>query len=199
MKIDLHVHTSERSPCATVSEHNQILAAIQAGLEGIAITDHDRLVPQARLRELNSHFAPFKIFTGIEVQSEDHHWLVIGIHDQALERMGWAYPDLHRFVQERGGVIILAHPFRYKPEIKVDIEHFPPDGIEVKSTNTPTQHASDIETLAARLGITLFCNSDAHHPGAIGRFCTLLPQPAHDDGELVGTLRGLKSRRLLFF
>ena len=192
MKIDLHVHTSDRSPCATVSERNQILAAIQAGLDGIAITEHDQLAPREHLRSLNEQFAPFKIFTGIEVSSEEHHWLVLGIHDRALEGR-WRYSELHGFVRERGGFIILAHPFRYQPEIKVDIENFPPDGIEVRSTNTPTQRAPDIEALAARLGLALFNNSDAHHPGAIGRFSNRLPRRANDDEELVEALRRLKT------
>jgi len=45
MKIDLHVHTTERSLCADSSEQEQILTAIERGLDAIVITDHGRLVP----------------------------------------------------------------------------------------------------------------------------------------------------------
>jgi histidinol phosphatase-like PHP family hydrolase len=136
MDIDLHVHTSERSGCANVSEEYQIQSAIRAGLGGIAITDHDALVPQERLRALNDRYAPFKIFTGIEVSADDLHWGVLGIHDPALESRSWNYPALLRFVRERGGFIYLAHPFRYKPVLHVDLDAYTPDGIEIESLNS---------------------------------------------------------------
>lgn len=199
MNIDLHVHTAERSSCATATEQEQILAAIQAGLDGIAITDHDRLVPYDHLRALNAQFAPFRVFTGIEIQAEAEHWLVLGIHDPALERLDWRYPDLHRFVRQRGGAIILAHPFRYRPEIQADIDHYPPDGIEVKSLNTPSHREADIRALAARLGLTLFCNSDAHRPGTIGQYGTSLPYPAENDDQLLTALHSLKGVQLAIY
>jgi histidinol phosphatase-like PHP family hydrolase len=196
MKIDLHVHTSERSACARAGEVEQIRAAIASGLDGIAITDHDRLVPQERLAELRQQFAPFTIFTGIEVGAEDHHWLVLGIHEPALERLDWRYADLHRFVQSRGGYIILAHPFRYRPNIPVDLDSNPPDGIEWSSTNTPVNRESDIRALAARLGLTLFSNSDSHRPSSFGSYGTILPRRAGSDQELIEILRGLKPQAM---
>ena len=79
-KVDLHVHTSERSPCAIASEDEQIRAAIAAGLDAIFITDHHRLVPVEQLDALNRTFAPFRIFGGIEVtsQGEDFRYWLIG-------------------------------------------------------------------------------------------------------------------------
>jgi len=167
-----------------------------SGLDGIAITDHDRLVPAERLAALREKYAPFVIFTGIEVQSEDHHWVVIGIHDSTLERVDWRYADLHRFVRERGGFMILAHPFRYKPEITVDLDGFPPDGIEVKSINTPVSREADIVETAERLGLVMFNNSDAHRPGAIGSYSTEIPQSVQNDQELVEVLTRMKQLAL---
>lgn len=193
MKIDLHVHTRERSVCATMTEDEQIRAAIQAGIDGIAITEHDQLVPAAHLAELRAKFAPFRIFTGIEVQAEDHHWVVIGLHDPALERLDWRYPELREYVRQRGGFMILAHPFRYKPEVTVDLDGYPPDGVEVKSVNTPKAREADIRALAARLGLALFCNSDAHHRGTIGSYHTTLPGTVEDDRQLLEALFALKT------
>ena len=192
MKIDLHVHTAERSACATVNEENQIRAAIQKGIDGIAITDHDRLVPRERLLALNKQFAPFKIFTGIEVSSDDLHWVVLGIHDPTLESLTWHYPDLLAFVRSRGGFILLAHPFRYKPILQVDLDAYPPDGIESESINTPANRQSDIRTLAGRLGLMEIHNSDGHHAGGVGRYHNLLPRAAADDRELVAVLLSMK-------
>ena len=193
MKIDLHVHTIERSNCATVTEENQIKAAMRAGLDGIAITDHDRLVPRERLAALNAQFAPFKIFTGIEVSADDQHWVVLGVHDPALENLGWHYPELLAFVRERGGFILLAHPFRYHSVLPVDLERYTPDGIEVESINTPADRKQDIRALAARLGLAEMHNSDGHRPGGVGSYSNLLPRAVRDDRELVEVLLSMKN------
>lgn len=193
MKIDLHVHTRERSACSVMSEDDQIQAAIQAGLGGIAITDHELLVPPGHLAELNRRYAPFVIFTGIEVPADGLHWVVIGLPDPELERLDWRYPGLHRFVRERGGLIILAHPYRYKPWLGVNLDKHPPDGIEVRSSNTPAGREHDIRKLAARLGLVAVTSSDAHQPGVIGNYHTTLPRPAANDSELVEVFRAMTS------
>lgn len=192
MKIDLHVHTIERSPCAVVSEEKQIKAAIQAGFDGIAITDHNLLVPRDHLQDLNDRYAPFKVFTGIEVDADDLHWVVLGIHDPALESRGWRYPDLLDFVHSQNGFIFLAHPFRYKPDLQVDLDRYSPDGVEVESINTPVNRQADIRALAARLGLVLLRNSDAHRPGGMGTYSNQLPRPAVNDQELVEVLLSMK-------
>ncbi len=188
----------ERSTCAKSSEESQIQAALRAGLDGLALTDHNRLAPAARLAELNKKYAPFRIFTGIEVDADHEHLLVIGVQDALLEKPGWHYPELRDFVRWRGGFIALAHPFRYGPEIRVDLEQFPPDGIEVKSINTPTDYEEEIRSIAARLGLALLENTDAHIEGQIGRFHNELPETARNDKELVEILRSLKSNPYSF-
>ena len=66
MKVDFHVHTAERSRCATAHQKEQIETAIAAGLDCIAITDHHKLVPLEELERLNRAYAPFRILGGIE-------------------------------------------------------------------------------------------------------------------------------------
>lgn len=192
MKIDCHVHARERSGCATVDEQGQIRAAITAGLDGLVFTDHNRLVPQERLAFLNEKFAPFHIFTGIEVDADNEHWVVLGVHDPALEQPGWRYIDLLEFVHSRGGFITLAHPFRYVPQIRVDIEKYPPDGIEYRSINTPKAREAEILSLAARCGMLPFSNSDGHHPGGVASYYNVLPQSVQTDQELIEILQGMK-------
>ena len=192
MNVDLHVHTIERSPCATVSEIYQIETAIAAGLDGIAITDHHILVPRKRLLALNEKYAPFKIFTGIEISAGPNDWLVLGIDDPAIQRKDWRYPDLLDFVRARDGYIILAHPFRYRPNLDDDLETYRPDGIEELSINTPAHRREEIRSIAGRLGLALFANSDAHFPGAVGGFSNRLPRTAGDDKELVEVLKEMR-------
>jgi histidinol phosphatase-like PHP family hydrolase len=67
MKTDLHVHAKERSACGQSSEEEMIQAALACGLDGLAFTDHHRLVSPARLEELNRAYASFRVFCGIEI------------------------------------------------------------------------------------------------------------------------------------
>lgn len=193
MKIDLHVHARERSDCATSGEEDQIQAAVAAGLDGIAFTDHQRLVPPQRLAELNFKFNPFKIFTGIEIWAEQEDWLVFGMHDPRLEERDWHYADLCHFVQDAGGFIALAHPFRFAVNIRVDISGCPPDGIEISSVNTPQQQAGEIRAIASRLGLALLKNSDAHNTGMIGSYFNEFPAPISNDAALLSALNSMRS------
>lgn len=52
MKIDLHVHSSERSACGQAGEEEQIEAAMAAGLNALVFTDHGKS-PARRLSAAN--------------------------------------------------------------------------------------------------------------------------------------------------
>jgi len=188
LKIDFHVHSQERSDCAVVSEAEQIRAAMRGGLDGMVFSDHDRLVDRKHLAELNHRYAPFRIFTGIEVSLAGEHVLVIGIHDPALESCIWGYNDLHRFVRRHKGFLALAHPFRYR-DISVDIEKYPPDAIEVFSPNTPVWAEKKIRQIAASIGCELLSNSDSHNSQMIGKYYNVVEGSPADDGELLQSLR----------
>lgn len=194
-KIDLHVHTKERSSCGRSSEEEQIRAAIEAGLDVIVFTDHDRLIPRSHLQKLNNTYAPFKIFGGIEVSIWDQqllsyeHLLVLGIHDVTLEHLHWTYPELHQFVKEKQGFLAVAHLFRFAPETNLDLERFPPDAIEAYSNNIRQRLAERLVSLAEERGLPVLSNSDAHHTNMIGRYYNLLDQTPANERELIEILQ----------
>lgn len=192
MKIDLHVHASERSGCAIASTEIQVRAAIAARLDAIAFTDHHRLVPRSHLAELNQQYSPFKIYTGIEITSEREDWLVLGVNDPRLEREDWRYSDLAGYVRNLGGFIILAHPFRYAPQINTNLEANPPDGIEISSYNTSPTREEDIRLFAARHGLALFSNSDAHSSNRFGKYYNEVSYLPATDLELLQLLFEMK-------
>lgn len=189
MKIDLHVHSSERSPCGKALEEDQVRAAIGAGLDAIVFTDHHRLAPHERLDQLNQRYAPFRIFGGVEITTDGEDVLVIGVRDAALENAKWSYPDLHAFVRERGGFIAMAHPFRYHPQIQLDLDRYVPDAIELHSINTSPTHQDQISEVAARLGIPTLCNSDAHTTDGLGKYYNVLQAFPADEQALLALLK----------
>jgi predicted metal-dependent phosphoesterase TrpH len=189
MKIDLHVHTRERSPCALSSTEEMIRAAIDRGLDALVISDHDRLVLPERLSTLNARYAPFRVFGGIEITLAGEHALVLGVQDERLETRLWTYPDLHAFVEMRGGLLALAHPFRFSGRLGADVERFPPHALELFSHNTRRQAEPLIRAVAAALDVGLLSNSDAHHAREVGAHYNELYAEAEDAWELVALLK----------
>lgn len=193
MKIDLHVHTKERSSCGRSTAEEQICAAIEAGLDAVVFTDHNRLVPLDYMRAMSDKYAPFRVFGGIElsiaVNMTDEHLLVLGIHDDSLQTKRWSYPELHTYVRKHGGFMALAHPFRFNHHIELDLERFPPDAIEVYSQNTPRHAEQRILVLAEELGVTILSNSDAHHTNSLGQYYNVLKRVPADERELIEILR----------
>lgn len=165
-------------------------AGIAAGLDALVFTDHDQLVPRERLSILNAKYASFRVFGGIEVSVEEgEHVLVLGVQAPSLEIRGWTYPNLHTFVRERGGFLVLNHPFRYTQSLRVDITRHTPDAIELYSHNTPVDAETRIRRLASDLGMRVLSNSDAHQADRLGAYYTRLTTEPLDDDDLVAALR----------
>ena len=190
MKIDLHVHASERSPCSSSGEEDMIQAAMAYGLDGLVFTDHHRLVPPERLQDLNRKYAPFRVFSGIEITViEKEDVLVLGIQDPALESRRWTYRELFAVARQRNGFLALAHPFRYHNTINIDIETYPPDAIEIHSKNTGVCDEPQIRATLERLGMFPICNSDAHSAEHVGIYYNQLAYTPQDEQELLSILK----------
>jgi predicted metal-dependent phosphoesterase TrpH len=189
MNIDLHVHTSERSQCATSRESDQIQAAISAGLNAIAITDHHRLVPREHLAELNQRLKSLIILTGIEITADGEDWLVYGLHDPNLESESWSYPDLHRYVRSKCGTLVMAHPYRYHADISMDLRRYTPDALEGQSNNIRSENVGRIQNLANQLHIPTLCNSDAHSTGWLGRYYNVLQPAVTSEQDILAAIK----------
>ena len=202
MKFDLHVHAEERSGCSRSGEEDIIRAAIRFGLDGLAFTDHHRFVPVERLAMLNEKYAPFRILNGIEITlAEGEDVLVFGVRDEALEQIGWSYPDLHRFVRGRDGFIALAHAFRRHNDIGIDLERYPLDGIELHSKHIRSSVQPWVHQTMVRYDLIPLCNSDAHSDETVGVYYNDFVRSPIDERDLVTLLRrgshaccGMRSR-----
>lgn len=189
LKIDLHVHTSERSGCGKSTEAEMIAAAKAAGLDAIVLSDHGRLPPPFHLVELNRLHHPFRIFPGIEINCQDEHIVVVGLDESALEREDWSWEALHRFVERAGGFLFVAHPFRYHDYLNVDVDALPPGGAEANSSNMGEVDERRLDDFFERTGLPALCNSDAHSAEYVGLYHNTLERPAADSIDLVRMLK----------
>jgi hypothetical protein len=167
-----------------------IQAAISYGLDGLVFTDHHHLVPPERLEMLNRKHAPFQVFGGIEITvAEGEDVLVLGVQDPELELHPWTYRALVSFVRARDGFLVIAHPFRFRDTIDVDMASHPPDAIEVCSIHIGECDGPRVRAVQERLGLRPLCNSDAHRTERVGLYCSRLGTAIRDEQELLKALR----------
>jgi len=194
MKIDLHVHSGERSfSCCETGEEEQIKTAIKKGLDALVFTDHDLLVSKDRLKELNDKYAPFRIFGGIEVRIRgagyDEDFLVIGVYEPKLEKGGkWLYEELYKIVEDNEGYLAIAHPYRYSDEV-IDVGNFPPHAIELYSSNINDEKSDKRIKLANEWDCQLITNSDSHIVDTIGSYYNELFDIPKDEKDLIKILK----------
>ena len=81
MKFDLHMHTRRHSPDAASDPFDLVKAAHAAGLDGIVITEHDYLWPEAELEELRAPRRGLVILAGVEVTGRGGDMLCYGVAD----------------------------------------------------------------------------------------------------------------------
>ena len=109
MLIDLHNHTWPRSHDSVLDPADLASRAREAGLDGICLTEHDSVwdpVEAQRIAEDQN----FLVIPGVEISTDDGHILAFGVEKYVfgMHRVG----RLAEHVQERGGCLIAAHPYR---------------------------------------------------------------------------------------
>lgn len=110
MIIDLHTHTSPKSDDSMLSPAELIIQAKKSGLDGVCFTEHDWFWNQDSLTQLCREL-DFLIIPGIEMNTEDGHIIVFGIQEF---KFGMYHTGVLRdVVLEKGGFMILAHPYRH--------------------------------------------------------------------------------------
>ncbi len=110
MRFDLHIH-SDHSPDSALSVDDILGKAMEKGLDGIAVCDHNTITgsyhARKRARELN---LPLLVLSGIEVSTMQGHLIVLGVKENIPAELPLL--DTIRIAKAKGGVTIAAHPFK---------------------------------------------------------------------------------------
>lgn len=88
--------------------------AKQIGLDGVCITEHDQIWDKEAIDRLKIKH-DFLVIGGVEVSTDYGEILAFGLHQSVLNIS--KAKDLRKAVDEVDGVMILAHPFRYEPDL----------------------------------------------------------------------------------
>jgi len=108
MRLDLHNHT-RYSPDSRVAPGDLVRVARKAGLDGVAITDHNAVGGIQEAEEAAG--TEFIVIPGVEISTKSGHVLAYGVREVVPRELSVA--DTVRRVEALGGVAVAAHPYRF--------------------------------------------------------------------------------------
>jgi len=207
--IDLHYHTCVPGPLRPrelldYDRRNALVYKAQRrGLDAICLTEHDKVWEKDAVRALTEEHG-LLILRGMEVTTnyaDFGHVLVYGLN-RYIPGM-WDVKKLARMVEEEGGIMFLAHPFRevyswngeaWLPAMTVQQACESPvlqlaHGIEVFNGETPAlanQFALEVSRTLALKGTG---GSDAHYSKGVGGCATVFDVPVASEEDMVRALR----------
>jgi hypothetical protein len=204
--IDLHTHTDPLSHDSLLTADQLIELAKAAGLDGVCLTEHDFFWEPEKARELR-HRHGFLVIPGIEVNTEDGHVIVFGLEKYVygMHRMH----ELAALVEEAGGVMIAAHPYRRQLPFELRHEGDWSEALERAATNPAYPLVTAMEShngrgsarenafaveLAERLGLPQAAGSDAHAAADVGRCATEFEREVSGLDDLIEELKAGRFR-----
>lgn len=188
-RADLHVHSAYSFDCSTSIEVVLDQAVLQAGLDVLAITDHDTMEGAYRALDLADEYG-LGIIPGCEISTKQGHLLALFLSKPVPK--GLSLSETIYRVGAQGGLCIAPHPMaphvpslRWKQILDIQAD---PDlrtvlvGIETINTGLPYSFSN---LMAARLcneaGLAAAGGSDAHLSWMIGSAFTEFPGTTIDD------------------
>jgi predicted metal-dependent phosphoesterase TrpH len=203
MRIDLHTHTSPRSPCSSIDPLELIREASRLGLDGICLTEHQVLWQPGEVTELAAE-APVKIFRGNEFTTNQGDILVFGFDEDLQDLL--MIEELRDRVTATGGFMIAAHPFRgFKTfgigQLQMTVEQGCTrkvfdfvDAVEVRNGKVSDEENEMAARVTTRLGLPGTAGSDAHRIDEVGKWVTDFERDIENEEQLIEELRAGRFR-----
>lgn len=171
LRFDLHVHTDySRDGMNSVEE--VLKAAAAAGLDGVAITDHNTAAGARHALEVVDSVAPGLLaIPGEEVTTRSGHLIVLGITQDITP--GMSVDDTITEAKRLGGTIVVPHPYN-RPRHGMAIPEGA-DAVEVYNSRFVFGvHNRIAKKRAQELGLPEVAGSDAHQASLVGSAVTCI-------------------------
>jgi predicted metal-dependent phosphoesterase TrpH len=199
MTFDLHMHTRRYSPDSEIDPFELVRRAKEIGLDGIVITEHDRLWPEDELEELRAAAPGLVVLGGVEVTGLGGDLLCYGVTDLGNLRRGMPWAELCREVRRQDGVAVAAHPYRWGQDFDALVRDQQPDlgGLEMMSNNMdPDLRRRAAAFLERHPQYATLGNSDAHELSVVGVCYTDFAARIQTPADLVRAIQERKTRAL---
>ncbi len=187
LKIDLHTHSTVSD--GKHSPEELVEAAVEKGLDGIAVTDHDSFEGGVRARRYaRARGAEIIVLIGAEVRTEEGDILVL-CPENPLEKVPRRVDELLDEAHSNECIVIPAHPFDVRRHgVGELIYRFRWDAIEVYNAMSDPWSNEKAKRAAVELGLPGIAGSDAHVADAVGAAYTIVeaePEP----GDIIDAIR----------
>ena len=198
--VDLHTHTRFGSNCSYMEPRQLVQKAREVGLDAVCITEHNAPWEEDALQALAAE-GDMTVLGGAEVSTELGDVLVFGVSNSLLP--GRRIDDLRRLVDQAGGVMIAAHPFRWYSlpwaVREVDQAARQPifqvvDAAEAFNGLSLQGEAEFACRVLERLHLRGVGGSDAHVPFSVGRCFTQFGREISSIEELLAELKAGRFR-----
>ena len=171
MLVDLHIHSCYSKDCS--SPVASILSyAYNAGIDGIAICDHDTIEGSLEAERLVEEMGiDLVVVPGIEVTKSRGHLLILGARENFPKKTD---PDeVIRIARTRDCMIVAPHPYKAYPKSLGDISDLDIDAIEtLNSRYILGRFNRKAAEMAVKLNLPMLGNSDAPFVQTVGRAYT---------------------------
>ena len=206
--FDMRIHTTKGSSDSSLSPEDMVLEAERLGFFGLCITEHSGPWDQHEFESFASKHN-LVLIRAMEVDTDMGHILAFGLNAY-LPGIGEAR-ELRRAVDEVGGFIVSAHPFRglydprpsSKPLLYNTMPSVPStmeeaakhpvfglvDAIEVANGGTSDRENRFALEVAQHLGLKVTGGSDAHSEHGLGRSVTVFEGEIGSEEEFLGAMR----------
>jgi len=210
--FDLHVHTNRGSPDSSLTPEELVSEAVRVGLTGVMVTEHVGW-PRQDFEEF-ARRQPVVLIRALEVYTPLGHVITLGLDKHVTGFAGGieTVRQLREKVDQVGGVMILAHPFRYlfelpgvytqnllfedsatAPTTPEEAAGHPIFALvdEIEVVNGANNEAENrfAQGVAKILGCRGTGGSDAHSVNGLGKGVTLFNGDIRNDRDLLEALR----------
>jgi hypothetical protein len=200
----MHVHTVRGAADSSLTPDQLAETARGMGLTGVNITEHDRVWEAHQIADFQQTSGLF-VSRGMEVSTDMGHIIAIGL-TQYLPGIRRA-SELRKALDEVGGFMIVAHPFRHffdpihfrrdgRPPFEMSpdeaAERMPifslVDDIEVANGGTAPKENQFALQVAQVLGKKGIGASDCHSTNGVGYFVTVFEEEIRDQAHMLELL-----------
>ena len=109
MKIDMHVHTRHSRRCGWMSPHRLIKEAVEKGLDGLAVTDHNTIEGAMEVLDIvRDEYVKLEVIVGEEISTDRGEVLAYFINEVIDPG---PFEDVIAAIRRSGGVSAVPHPF----------------------------------------------------------------------------------------
>lgn len=207
MLIDLHNHTGWGSGDSHIDPSDLVEQARRWGLDGIAITEHNQIWDPEKIEMLRRRHG-FAVIGGAEVDTDVGHVLVFGLQGPHRWIRLPTIDELRSYVDEAGGVMVAAHPFR---GLQAAMSSDQPreeewgesagrhdwrlvDAVEVHNGLASPQQRGLAAELARRLDLPTTGGSDTHRLMDVAASFTVFDGEIKDERDVVAAIKARRCR-----